>query len=60
MKGWKTVVFGALMIVTPQLLNYFGNVDWLSIGVSPGVSAAIGAIVIGLRAVTSTPIGQAN
>ena len=60
MKGWKTVAFGALMIVAPQLLNYFGGVDWRSLGVSPGVSAAIGAIVIGLRALTSTPIGQAK
>ena len=60
MKGWKTVAFGALMIVAPQLLNYFAAVDWRAIGVSPGISAAIGAIIIGLRAITSTPIGQAK
>jgi hypothetical protein len=60
MKGWKTVAFGALMIIVPQLLNYFAAVDWRAVGVSPSVSAAIGAVIIGLRAITSTAVGQAK
>jgi len=57
MKGWRTVIFGALMVIGPPLLTYVAGVDWKSLGVSPAVSAAIGAIVIALRAVTNTPIG---
>jgi hypothetical protein len=60
MKGWKTVIFGALMAIVPPLLTYVGGVDWHALGVSPGVSAAIGAAVIALRAVTNTPIGSAG
>jgi threonine aldolase len=57
-KGWKTVGFGLLMVVAPAALTYLGGIDWTSIGVSPGVAAAIGAVIIGLRAITSTSIGK--
>jgi hypothetical protein len=58
MKGWRTVIFGALMVVGPPMLTYVAGVDWKALGVSPTVSAAIGAIVIALRAMTTTPIGN--
>jgi|APFre7841882654_1041346.scaffolds.fasta_scaffold608479_2 hypothetical protein len=58
MKGWRTVIFGGLMVVVPPLLTYLGGIDWTSYGISPALSAAIGAVIIGLRAATSTPIGQ--
>lgn len=57
-KGWKTVGFGVLMVVVPAALNYLGGVDWTSLGVSPTMGAIIGAIIIGLRAATNTPIGK--
>ncbi len=57
-KGWKTVAFGLAMIIVPPALTYLGGIDWTSLGVSPGISAAIGMAIIGLRAATSTPIGQ--
>jgi hypothetical protein len=57
-KGLKTVGFGLLMVVGPAALTYLGGIDWASLGISPLTSAIIGAIVIGLRAVTSTPIGK--
>ena len=60
MKGWKTVIFGALMVVAPPLLTYVGGVNWTSLGISPVMSAAIGAIIIGLRSVTTSPIGQSS
>jgi hypothetical protein len=60
MKGWKTVGFGLLMVIAPAAITYLGNVNWTSLGVSPGVSAAIGVIIIALRAVTNTPIGKGN
>lgn len=58
LKGWKTVAFGLVMIVVPPALTYLGGVDWTSLGVSPAVSAGIGAAIIGLRAMTSTAIGK--
>ncbi len=60
MKGWKTVAFGAFMVVVPPLLTYVGGINWTSLGVSPGVAAAIGLIVIGLRAATTTPVGKSS
>ena len=57
-KGWKTVAFGLFMVVVPPALTFLGGVDWTSIGVSPAVAAAIGVVIIGLRAMTSTPIGK--
>lgn len=60
MKGWKTILFGLFMIIVPPALNYLVGVDWQSLGVSPGISAMIGAAIIGLRALTSTPIGKAT
>lgn len=56
MTGWKTFAFGAAMVVVPPLLNFIGAFDFSKLGLSPGTSAAIGAIIIGLRAVTSTPM----
>jgi hypothetical protein len=58
MKGWRTVIFGALIVVGPPLLTYVAGVDWKSLGVSPAVAAAIGAAIIALRAMTTTPIGS--
>lgn len=55
-KGWKTVAFGLVMIIVPPALTYLGGVDWTSLGVSPAMAAAIGAAIIGLRAVTNTPV----
>ena len=55
--GFRTVIFGVLVAVGPVALNYLGAVDWQTIGLSPGVSAIVGAIIIGLRAITSTPLG---
>jgi hypothetical protein len=57
MKGFKTVAFGLALVVIPPTVTYLGGVDWTTLGLSPGVSAAIGFVVIGLRAVTNTAIG---
>jgi sorbitol-specific phosphotransferase system component IIBC len=58
MKGWKTVMFGALLVVAPPLVQYIGGVDWTAFGLSPAAASVIGLVVIGLRAVTNTAIGQ--
>ena len=58
LKGWKTVLFGLVMIIVPPALDYLGAVRWQDLGLSPGISALIGAAIIALRAMTSTPIGS--
>ncbi|MGD0564523.1 MAG: hypothetical protein ABSA66_15710 [Roseiarcus sp.] len=57
MKGFKTIAFGLALVVIPPAVTYLGGVDWTTLGLSPGVSAAIGLVVIALRAVTTTAIG---
>jgi hypothetical protein len=56
-KGWRTVFFGGVVAVAPALLTYLGGVDWTALGVSPAMGAVIGAGIIGLRAITTGPIG---
>jgi hypothetical protein len=60
MKGWRTLAFGFFVAVAPAALDYLGGVSWTSIGVSPGVGAAIGAGIIALRVITNTAIGKAQ
>jgi hypothetical protein len=57
-KGFRTVAFGLFVAVAPAAVTYLGGVDWTTLGISPGVAAALGLAVVGLRAVTSTAIGQ--
>ncbi len=57
LKGWRTVIFGAAVIVVPPLLTYLGGIDWTSIGISPAVAGAIGVAIIALRAATTTALG---
>lgn len=57
-KGLKTVAFGLALVVIPPAVTYLGGVDWTALGISPTNSAAIGLVVIGLRAVTNTAIGS--
>jgi hypothetical protein len=55
-KGYKTIAFGALLVVVPPLTSYFGGVDWGALGLSPAAAGTIGVIVIALRAITSSPV----
>jgi hypothetical protein len=56
--GFKTLIFGAAVAVAPSLLTYLGGVDWTTIGISPTAGGVIGAVIIGLRTMTSTPVGK--
>lgn len=57
-KGWRTVGFGLALAVLPNALTYLAGVDWTKV-VGPNAAAAIaGAVVIALRAITTTPIGK--
>jgi hypothetical protein len=57
MKGWRTVLFGLVTAVAPTAVVYLGGIDWTKLGISPGVAGAIGVIIIGLRAITNSPMG---
>jgi len=58
LKGYKTIIAGALMAGVPAVLTYLGGVDW-SQYVSPTMAMMIsGAVTIILRAVTTGPIGS--
>jgi hypothetical protein len=58
MKGWKTVVFGILTI----LLSIFSSPDVQAFVAEhlPAVGSAFGAIVIVLRALTSSSVFSKN
>lgn len=58
MKGFKTIAAGLAVATIPSALTFLGGIDWTSIGISPGAGAVLGALIVGLRAVTNTPIGQ--
>jgi hypothetical protein len=57
-KGYRTLGFNAVMAAVPALLTFAVDVDWTNY-VSPNVAMLIvtGAN-IGLRMVTTTPVGQ--
>ncbi len=59
LKGFRTIAFGAAVAVAPSLLTYLGGVDWTTVGVSPAAGGVIGALIIALRTITSTPAGKA-
>lgn len=57
-KGFKTVGFGLLLVVAPPALTYLAGLDWTKL-IGPNAAMVVsGIIVILLRYVTTTPIGQ--
>lgn len=55
MKGWKTVLFSFLTILV-GVVDGFNWADIIPDAAEPWVIPAIGAIVLYLRSITSTPI----
>lgn len=58
MKGWRTVAFGLFVAAAPPALQFLAGVNWTELGLSPQMGAAIGFVIIGLRAITTTAIGS--
>ena len=56
--GFRTVLVGLVIAIGPAALTYLGGVNWTSLGLSPTVGVVIGAVIIGVRAITTTPIGK--
>ena len=60
MTGFRTLLFNGLMVVAAALLPWLAGIDWTQY-VSPTVAVIVGgAINIGLRFVTKTPVGKAQ
>ena len=57
MKGFRTLIVNALIVIIGALLPWAAGVDWTQY-VSPQIAALIvGGINIALRFWTSTPVG---
>ena len=54
--GWKTFIFGLLVAVSGVGLDYIAGFDWTKIGAAPWIVSLIGVGVMGLRAITATPM----
>ena len=58
MKGFRTLAINAAIIALGALLPWAAGIDWTQY-VSPSLAVVIvGAINIGLRLVTTTPVGS--
>ena len=51
-------VFGTFVGIGPAIADYFGQVDRKSFGLAPLTALALGALIVGFRAITSTPLGS--
>lgn len=58
MKGFRTILLGAVVAIAPSICTYLAGIDWTSLGISPTIAGVIGAAIIALRAITTTPAGQ--
>ena len=57
MKGWKTLLVNALIVIIGAILPWAAGIDWTQY-VDPKTAALIvGAVNIGLRFWTTTPVG---
>lgn len=59
--GFKTFATGLALAVLPQVVGYLTNFDFANtFGLSPNTATVIGLVMVGLRAITSTPIFKAS
>jgi hypothetical protein len=55
--GFKTFVIGLGLAVLPQAIGFLTTFDFVkTFGLSPNAATALGVVIIGLRAATTTPI----
>jgi hypothetical protein len=57
-KGLRTLGVGLAIAVAPSAISYLGGVDWTQFGISPAAGAFIGLVVMGMRTITTTPVGK--
>ncbi len=57
LSGFKTVLAGLVLAAGPATISYIGNIDVAkAFGLSPTAGAVVGALMIGLRAITNSTI----
>ena len=57
LNGFKTFFIGLTLAVLPQFVSFVSNFDFVgTFGLSPDAATLIGMLIVGLRAVTTTPI----
>jgi len=60
LKGWRTLLFGLLLMVAPAALHYLAGINWADYLSPQWVPPVTGTIVILLRLVTTTTAGKAS
>ncbi len=59
-KGWKTLLWNGGFAAVVGLLTYLAGVDW-TMHVDPTIAMfLVAAVNVGLRVVTTTPIGKSE
>lgn len=57
MAGFKTFIVGLGLAILPQAVSFVTGFDFThAFGLSPNAATVIGVLMIGLRAVTNTPM----
>jgi hypothetical protein len=59
-KGLRTLIVGLAIAVAPSALTYLGGLNWTAFGVSPAAGAFLGIVVMGMRTLTTTPVGKSS
>lgn len=57
LKGWRTIIWNALLIGAPLELSYLSKIDWTHYLSPTWTPVVVGIIGVLLRLVTSTPPG---
>lgn len=58
MKGYRTLAFNGVVVAVTALLTWASGIDWTQ-HVSPTTAMiVVGAVNIGLRILTTTPVGK--
>lgn len=61
LKGFKTILTGALVAIGPAALQYLGGVNVTqTLGLSPTTGLVLGGIFSVLRMLTNTPVGSST
>ncbi len=57
MTGFKTFFVGLVFSILPQIVDYLSGFDFeRTFGLSPDAATCVGVVIIGLRAITTTPM----
>ena len=60
LSGFKTFAIGLVLALFPQFVSFVSSFDFVkTFGLSPNAATVLGMLMIGLRAMTSSPIFKA-